>query len=321
MTTNPRFNYIITIHNKEDLITEVITAVMMCCRENSHIYPVLDGCSDGTEAAIDRIVGRFSGVPMTKLYANDVHELRSINVGLRAADQSQPGYNIVLQDDVVLADFALESKIRRLYEWAGERLAYVSLRVGANFTKDAARSNDDVPYTDYVENAYGHGLENAAMLLPGYFARRSVPIKSPVCIPCGIVRSIGLLDERLAPYGHDDPEYALRLLAAGYTNGVFGLRFYSDIKWGGTRTTPHPEMARIVRRNMNYIREWHGEKIEAVCRSVQGDAPIPVPGLSSPELDQHAIAAWTQNQKALADFTGSNGPKAKIKSLVKRVLS
>ena len=94
-------------------------------------------------------------------------------------------------------------------------------------------SGEAVPYEDYVENAYGHGIRNADVLLPGHLAYRTVPIKSPVCIPFELVRSIGMFEEKLAPYGHDDPEYAIRALKAGYHNAVFAIRFYSDIKWGG----------------------------------------------------------------------------------------
>src|SRR3972149_2488814 len=141
MLSMSRFNYIITIHNKENLIAQVIQCVLMCCRDNSHIYPVLDGCTDRTEEIIDRIINTYAGIPITKVYTPDVHELLSINAGLRAANHDGNGYNIVLQDDVLLADFMLEDKISKLYEWAGPKLGYVSLRLGANFTKNAATSN------------------------------------------------------------------------------------------------------------------------------------------------------------------------------------
>ncbi len=48
-----RFNYIVTIHNKEDLIEQVVNGILIAAGENSHIYLVLDGCTDGTEAVID----------------------------------------------------------------------------------------------------------------------------------------------------------------------------------------------------------------------------------------------------------------------------
>lgn len=302
MENSPRFNYIITIHNKENMIEKVIMCVLMCCRDTSHIYPVIDGCTDKTESIIDGLISKYSGLPITKVYTPDVHELLSINAGLRAANHDGDGFNIILQDDVLLADYALESKIVALYQWAGSSLGYVSFRLGANFTNDAATSNNPVPYCDYIENAYGHGIENAEVLLPGHFAYRTVPIKSPVCIPFGLVRTIGYYEEELAPYGHDDLDYAIRSNSAGKKSGVFGVRFYSDVKWGGTRTNPHPELNRVIDRNMQYIRSVRGSEIAAISKAPQGGAPIAVPNLSSEVEDHRGMEMWKSTRDKLKAF-------------------
>ncbi len=296
MSSHPRFNYIITIHNKEDLIEQVIMSVLMCCRDNSHIYPVIDGCTDKSEAIIDRIINTYSGVPITKVYTADVHEILSINAGLRAANQDEDGFNIVLQDDVILADYMLERKVVALYEWAGSQLGFVSFRFGANLRKDAAASNDAVPYCDYIESVYGHGIQEAEALLPGHFAYRSVAIKSPVCIPTALVRTLGMLDERLAPYCHDDLEYSIRLIKAGYRNGVFSLRYFSDVKWGGTRTSPHPEMNKIIARNMGLIRRWQGIELADICKSEQPKDIIDVPNMAGTDDAKIGIEAWNKNR-------------------------
>lgn len=322
MSQSFRFNYIVTIHNKEDLIEQVLMCVLLCCRDNSHIYPVLDGCTDRTEEIVDMITDTFAGVPITKVHTPNVHELLSINAGLRAARHEGDGYNIVLQDDVLLADFMLERKVNALYEWVGPRLGYVSFRLGANFKKEAALSNEAVPYTDYIENAYGHGITEAEVLLPGYLAYRTVPIKSPVCIPFGIIRSVGMLEERLAPYGHDDPEYAIRLIKRGYRNAVFALRIYSDIKWGGTRTTPHPELADIVQRNMNLIRQWHGSDLADICGHTQGTEIFEVPNMIRKEESNKALEVWKETREKLGRYRGALQTQTlmRLKSIVKKAL-
>lgn len=264
-----KFNYIITIHNKEDMIAKVITAVLMCARDGSRVYPVIDGCSDRTEEIIDGISANFEGVPLTKVHVDDVHELLSINAGLRAASHEGEGYNVILQDDVILADFMLESKLESIYRSIGPSLGYTSLRLGANFKRDAHCSRDVIPYCDYVENVFGHDLENVTSIRPGKLAFRTVPIKSPVCIPFELVRKVGLYNEDLAPYGHDDPEYALRCVDHGYRNAVFPLRFYSEVAWGGTRKNPHPELNAIIARNMDRIRRLHSGLLRKVCSEPQ----------------------------------------------------
>lgn len=317
---NPRFNYIITIHNKQDLIAEVLMAALLCCRDNSHIYTVLDGCTDNTELEIDRITSMFCGVPVTKVYVDDVHELRSINAGLKAADHQGDGFNIILQDDVILADFYLEKKVTSLYQWAGPKLGYLSFRMGANFSSDAVVSKVEVPFTDYIENAYGHGIALAEPLLPGYLAYRTVPIKSPVCIPFEIVRSVGVLDERLAPYGHDDPEYAIRIIQKGYRNAVFGLKFRSDIKWGGTRATPHPELNQIVARNMNAIRGWHSEAMASICAHPQSKETVAVPNMVDLNECAKARDVWKKNEAALCEYE-KRGGGGSLRRILKKLIS
>jgi GT2 family glycosyltransferase len=317
---NPKFNYIITIHNKEELIEQVLLSILISCRSNSHIYPVLDGCTDRTEAIIDAIAQKYAGIPITKVYAPDVHEILSINLGLKAANQDGEGYNIILQDDVVLAEFAFEEKIAQLYQWGGETLGFVSFRLGANLEADALTSEKISPFQDYTENAYGHGLTDAEVLLPGHFAYRTIPIKSPVCIPFSVVRTIGLLDERLAPYMCDDFEYAIRCTQAGFRNGVFGIRFFSDVKWGTTRTKPDPKMLSIHARNTNLIREWHRDQIALIGQQVQPCEVVEIPNLVDAVANQQALAAWELNRQRLNEFKKLRGWRTynRVKTAVKR---
>ncbi len=302
MSHSPRFNYIITIHNKEDLIRDVLTSVLICCRDNSHIYPVLDGCTDGTEAIVDEFIQTFSHIPITKVSMPDVHEIRSINAGLKTANQDGKGYNIILQDDVLLHDFLLETKILQLYEWAGSQLGFVSFRHGANLAPDVLSSDSVQPFTAYVENAYGHGIPNANVLLPGQLAYRTIAIKSPVCIPAELLRSVGLLEERLAPYMCDDFEYSIRCTQAGYRNAAFGIRFQSDVDWGTTRKKPDSRLHELEKRNLNWIKEWHREAIEKIVGNPQVDQVIDVPGMVTEHDREIALEALNRNRAQLQQF-------------------
>lgn len=315
MTNEPRFNYIITIHNKENLIEEVLKCVLMCCRDNSHVYPVLDGCTDNTEKIVDAIINKFSGVPITKVYTPDVHELLSINAGLQAASQEGEGFNIILQDDVLLADFMLENKIRQVYEWAGPDLGYVSFRMGANFKSDAYKSDEHIPLTDFIENACGNGLPDSEMLPLGCLAYRTIPIKSPVCIPFKIVREVGMLEDKLAPYAHDDTDYSIRLVKAGYRNAVFALKFFSDIKWGGTRVSPHTKIGEIQKRNMNFIRKLHQNDLMNICGNQKKENIMVINGLTDEFTKRESIVIWENNRRELDAYYHSKKYN-KLKSFI-----
>jgi len=317
--SEPFFNYIITIHNKEDMIQDVLVSALLCCGPQSKVYAVLDGCTDRTEAILDEFTQKYQDVPLVKLYAPDVHEILSINTGLRAAPQEGEGYNIILQDDVLLADLNFESKIKQLYKWSNSSLGFVSFRMAANFAPDALTSSASTPLIEFIESAYGHGATDKEILLPGRFAYRTVPIKSPVCIPTKIVRDVGLMNENLAPYLHDDTDLAIRTTLAGYTNGVLALRFYSDVDWGGTRINPHPEMAQMEKRNMNRIREQYGAELQRIAQNPQRKDVISLPGMCSDELDRQALQQYEQAKQKLAKWRPSLGYR--VRSTLKRITS
>jgi glycosyltransferase involved in cell wall biosynthesis len=317
--SEPFFNYIITIHNKENLIHDVLVSILLCCGPNSTVYPVLDGCTDNTEKIIDELLHKYQGVPVVKLlYAPDVHEILSINTGLRAAPQEGDGYNIILQDDVILADLDFESKIKQLYAWGGEKLGVVSFRMGANFAPDVLTSGLSTPLTDFVENAYGHGI-TPDILLPGRFAYRTIPIKSPICIPTKIVREIGMMNENLAPYQHDDTDLAVRTTTAGYRNGVLALRFYSDVRWGGVRVNPHPELPTIEMRNMNRIREWYGPELQKIVQAPPTKDITTFPKMGGEELDKQAIEQY-ESTKALTHRLQNPSFFGKVRNRLRRII-
>lgn len=250
-----RFNYIITIHNKQDVIEDVLNAVISCCGSNSYIYTVLDGCKDQSESIIDKIIKLNGRVPIQKIYVDNVHETLSINAGLQAAEQSEDGFNITLQDDVVLQDKNFESNIQAAYQYLGyKNVGVLSFRLGVNI-KLNYKANEIAEF-DVVESSYGVGITNAP-LLPGGILKRMIGVRSPECISTEVVRNVGLLDPILAPYSYCNHDYGIRCLKHGYRSYVMALPFESDLKWGGTRTNPHPEYMEIHKRNRRYLYNKH----------------------------------------------------------------
>jgi GT2 family glycosyltransferase len=267
---SPQFNYIITIHNKEDLLERTLAGVAQCCSSSARIYPVLDGCTDGSERIVDKFA-RSSGLDVRKLHTPDVHELRTINAAL---SQITSGFTVVLQDDVALAEPDLEAKIVSLYEQAGPRLGVVSLRLAANVRRAplwrqlrSRSARGEIQECDFVQRPddYQSGPISGEWET---FYPRMVAIKGPNIIPEAVRRKVGLLDERLAPYSYDDDDYCLRAMQAGFTNGLFPLRFESKPEWGGTRQDASfaARTVPIHRRNRRQIWAWHGQFISQCWR-------------------------------------------------------
>jgi len=255
LKTNVSFNYIITVHNKEDLIRDVMIGVIHSAGLNSTIYPVLDGCTDSSESIIDDISRLYPKVKIVKLFADDVHELRSINIGLMHSNQNGEGYNIILQDDVILEDKKMESKCIHLYSQFNQ-LGILSFRHGGNISRKGIHYPKYSPLIDYIQNQCGHNVNPSTMLKTGSFTFREVAIKSPICIPFKIIREQGIPNELYAPW--DDLGYCYRISNAGYCNGVLALNFVSDVDWGSTRAKKQKiSIFEVACNNMDKFTYFH----------------------------------------------------------------
>ena len=279
---NFRFNYIITIHNKENLIERVLKSVISCSRENSYIYPVLDGCTDRTESIINNIIANNQQVPIKKVYVPNVHEILSINAALKIAPQNERGCNIILQDDVILEDPELERKVLAIYNYLGySSVGSLVFRHGVNIILN--NKTQEIEETDLIESCYGVGICNKP-LPPQKLIRRMVGVRSPECISCEVVSKVGLMDENLAPYTYDNHDYSLRCLVSGYKNYVFALKFNSDIEWSGMRNNPLSEFAKVTQRNRKYLYKKYYDFLKkfplAKLRNLKTFIPTTIPGIN-----------------------------------------
>jgi glycosyltransferase involved in cell wall biosynthesis len=295
----PRFNYIVTIHNREDLIERVLTAILISAGVHSHVYLVLDGCTDRTEAVIDKMLLDWVGLPVTKLYAPDVHEIRSLNIALRIVPQDGEGYNILIQDDIILRDRALETKILAIYRHFDRNIGVLSFRHGANIDLDSTRG--EIAESDIIESIYGQGMVDVP-LAPGYAATRMVCMRSPQCISFDTIRKIGLLDEKFAPYTYDDYDYGIRCLKAGLKNVVYALKISSRVEWGGMRRSPQPGVAAIMKRNRQYVYQDHAEFIRTMPRDEFQGIPVKIPVDAPTEDGETAMRGYQENKANLSGF-------------------
>lgn len=257
---NNTFNYIVPIFNKEDILPHTLEGIEKCAGKESKILLIVDGCTDNSEAIVDEFI-KNSSHETTKILMPNVHMLLSVNSGLRSVKK---GYSIIMQDDIILQDEDTEIKIIDQYQRMNGKLGVISFRYASNIglsslnsrimsmtlsgmieEVDIIKGPDD--YADYPEGNYGN------------FYPRMSAINGPNCIPYDLLSRIGLFDQNLAPYGYDDPEFCLRALEAGFINGLFPIKYKSDVEWGGTRRSKsfYKEAAMIHKRNRIYICKKH----------------------------------------------------------------
>jgi len=295
----PSFNYIVTIHNKEDLIERVLTGVLISAGANSRIYLVLDGCSDGTESVIDKMLTDWVGMPVTKLYAPDVHEIRSLNIALRLAPQEGEGYNILMQDDVLLREREFEKKVAAVYRYFDDNIGVLSFRHGVNVGLDPIAG--EILDTDMIESVYGYGAVDQP-LLPGHAVRRMVCLRSPQCISFEAIRTVGLLNEKYAPCTYDDHDYGLRCLAAGRENIVYAAKTLSRVEWGGMRRSPQPGLVAVMKRNRRYVYEDHADFVRSLDVERFRQPAVAIPADAVSEDPATAASNYRENKARLKQY-------------------
>jgi glycosyltransferase involved in cell wall biosynthesis len=267
--SDSRFHYLITIHNKEALLPRVLEGVARCAGRDSVVVPVLDGCTDNSSAIVESFA-RQSGLEVRPTVAPDVHEIRSINAGLA---QCGPGFCLILQDDVVLRDPNLESRLRELRERHHRRLGLVSLRMGGDLVTESLRTwcarlwrsrgrlrARTLEVTHLVGSCFdSHPVPKVRTLNAGDFAATTAVFKSPVALAPELRELEPRLDEALAPYGYDDLDLSVRSVQRNLINGVFALDYTSDVDWGGTRKSAEfaAHSNRIMVRNRAYLWRKH----------------------------------------------------------------
>ncbi len=293
-----QFTYIVTCHNSEELIEKVLIGVILSARRNHRIVCVIDGCTDRTVEKVDHVIEMFPNADISMVATPDVHELLSINEGLRfIGAEHGDGYNIILQDDVILQSPDLEAQVEKLYATI-PNLGYVSFRLGFNLdAEQLVSSSGFFNQHDEIESVYGAGVTLDG-LLPGYFAWRTCPVKSPVCLPCKLVREIGMFNEELAPYAYDDLDLAIRATMAGYHNAVYSIPFESDVRWGGSRKPGHPDIMPVAKRNAAYIAAKYDKELRHIVKRGQLCAQQEIFQYSV-ATERAAIDRWQESKRVL----------------------
>lgn len=268
--------YIVTVHNKEDLIVSVLDGIMNSTRNSEYhtkIICVIDGCTDNSYQYVEEFMNKLTnGYSLHIIVENDIHELLSINSALRfieTLNTTSDDLVFFLQDDVILNDENLNEMIQYLYD-TNDRLGYISFRCGLSTSLD---TNGILCEHSFVESEHGHwkqlNLNHFLELKDREFGFVEIAIKSPTCIKMSVLSDVGVFDENLQPFGHDDLDLCIRLNKLGYKNAVFGVRFESKLDWGGTREQKnqskeyHKRYNEIVFRNKLYLTNKHRDYYES----------------------------------------------------------
>jgi glycosyltransferase involved in cell wall biosynthesis len=265
-----KFNYIVPIFNKEDILPQTLEGIENCSSKTSTIILIVDGCTDNSEQIVDDFIAKGSREAIKILMPN-VHMLKSVNAGLKLVRE---GFSIIMQDDIILQDINMEDKIFNLYNTI-KNLGVISFRYGSEIKKTSLLdtfiySKSFIPMIeeyDFVKSPDDYAPLPVACY-DTFYPKMNV-INGPNCIPFTLLEKLKGFDENLAPYGFDDPEFCIRALKLNYINGLFPIKYKSDEEWGGTRRSKsfRLEAKKIHLRNRRYIWKKHSEFLKNFDKS------------------------------------------------------
>lgn len=261
--------YIVTTHNKEFLIGRVLKGIEDSNSDSTLpvIICVLDGCTDGTE----KIVLDFKEKSKYKdlfhtIYLNDVHEIISLNTALNFLktnlNPKEDEIIVTLQDDVILKENFIDLKLQNIFKQI-PNLGYLSLNIGVSLNI----SNDEIRESEFIQSEFGHwnqlGESFHYSLNHENFLEHEIAIRSPAIFRWGALEKVGFFDENLAPAGYDCHDMSIRMRLNNFINGVYALKFESNIDWGSMRGEKAAHIDKKMNdnyvKNRKYIAEKHSE--------------------------------------------------------------
>lgn len=288
-----KFNYGITLFNKDFAIKDVLDGVKRSMGPDSHVYVNNDGSTDQSEARVNEWIAE-NGMQdrVTILHTPDVHEILSINnIMKHAVPPEGDGYLVVLQDDVILRDPALEHNIDTLHRYIKDNH---NLKIGNLTFRHGVVSNYDHTYQclgqhSLIEAITGIGFSDRPLRL-GEIVERISTVRSPQCYSFDVVRTVGMQDEALAPFNFDDYDYSIRCLQAGYRNFVMAVNCFSEPDHGGMRRNPQPLFDVASTRNSRYLGTKHYDFLTKTTPLFLPE-PFYIPGIVIDKAEDARITA------------------------------
>jgi len=255
---------ILTVHNQEGIVKDVLAGIEDNTEGDYELIIVIDGCSDGTEDAVDNYLhdsALYDKVII--LHADDVFETKANNIGLKEASGQ---YVIIVQDDMVIKEKGWNNRMRKPFD-AFDDVFAVTARTAHNYKMGAAthlgKEDMDNCWCDIVDPCDCADRTNTPR---DVFAVRGTVNRGPLMINREDLEEMGYLDEAFSPQDMDDHDLMFRMRKKlGKVCGCYWIDFESDPSWGGTRKEtgePAPWLYKAQHKNSKIFYERNADVLE-----------------------------------------------------------
>jgi len=232
-----KYSIILTIHNKDFLVGQSLHRLKKFTGGDYEIVIILDGCNDDSEDIVKSFISLNADMVIKLLYADDVFEVISNNIGFKAS-RNDSDYLIILQDDQLVNELDWNIRLTTPFRVFDDVFA-VSANCAHNWIENPTsvhinlEENLDDCWSDIVKHVDHAG--KAWNQPRNIFAVRESVNRGPLAIKHSDLIEMDYLDEEFAPLDMDDHDLCMRMhKKLGKVVGCYWVDFISEFAWGGT---------------------------------------------------------------------------------------
>jgi glycosyltransferase involved in cell wall biosynthesis len=255
---------ILTIHNKEWLVQQVLDGIVKNTRGDYELIIVLDGCTDKSfDVVEDYFYGKNHNVIIET--TPNVYETKANNVGLKSAKGK---YVIIVQDDMIVKEDGWNLRMQKPFD-AFDDVFAVTSRTAHDWefnpnTKHLGMKEDlDNCWCDICIHTNHADSTNISR---DTFAVRSSVNRGPLMINHEDLKKLNYLDEEFSPQDMDDHDLMYRMhKELNKVCGCYWIDFESKDEWGGTRVSGSPTswLLKANHKNMKTFYNRHKDLIHS----------------------------------------------------------
>lgn len=258
---NKTLSIVLTIHNKDWLIRQVINQIYQTTTGNYELVFVVDGCTDQSEHIVDNMIQNApKNVLCKKIVLPNVFETKANNAGMKSCY----GDNIVIvQDDMIIKEHGWNERMSKPLSLFDDVFA-VTARTAHNWEYNPNNQHEHLSVE--LDNCWCDVLMHTNHAHRNNTPRNVLAIRDsvnrgPLMMKHDVLKKLNYLDEVFDPQDMDDHDLCYRAYKElGMKAGCYWIDFESQDNWGGTRVNGSPAKWLLKANHKNVKIVWKRHK-------------------------------------------------------------
>ncbi|CAA6678231.1 MULTISPECIES: glycosyltransferase [unclassified Lentimonas] len=263
---------ILTVHNKEFMIEDVIRGIMDNVSEHTReLIVIFDGCSDRSRELFESTIDsyRAKDIKIITDETPDIWETKANNVGLK---KSSCDGSIIIQDDMIMTEANFDQRLMKPINAFSDVFAVTGRTAHNDTIKDGdldvydhiGRENPTGTKPCHIVRKFRKHFKIKLKARRDIFGIRDVVNRGPLLIDNSRLQALNYFDEQFAPLDLDDHDLCFRAFKEhGWVCGSYQMEYRSDLEWGGTRmnSTSHNIWKKSYNKNKQILMDRHRDAL------------------------------------------------------------